>query len=171
MTTRAVFRALDGMTVPELASKMVGNLDKATEGSMLAGGQWARKVIAEEGHPFYVRARARKGSQDRRPIHLGAKLGPHSSKQAIVYGIPAGFWAIVNEGSPRTWRIERKLLGRGRSRRAQLLSTPYGPRPYVIRVGQRPVGHPWATAMVKVDRMPQEIMDPSIVTAFKDLWK
>jgi hypothetical protein len=167
VSTSAVLRALDGMTVPELATKMVGNLDKAVEGCMHAAGIKARDIVAGEGHHFYVRAR-----RTRKVIRLGAKLGPHSKKQAIVYGVPAGFWAIVNTGSKRTWRIERKLLGRGRNnRRAQLLSTPYGPRPYVIRHGQRPTGYPWTIAMAKVDRMPQSVFDPSIVSAFKDIWR
>lgn len=166
MGTSAALRALDGMTVPELATKMVGNLDTAMDGCMLAGGKKARDFIANRGHRYIVRAR-----RTRRPIHLGAKLGPHSKKQAIVYGTPAGFWAIVNTGSHRTWRIERKLAGRGKNRRAQLVSTPYGPRPYVIRHGQRPTGQPWAEAMADVAKMPQSVFDPSIVSAFKDIWR
>jgi hypothetical protein len=161
MSASAVFRALDGTTIPELMTKTVDRLDEASKGCVRESGIWARKVIVAAGQPFYIRAR-----RTRKPVHLNARLAQH-----FVQGTPPGFWAIVNEGSTKTWRIERKLLGRGRNRRAQLLSTPYGPRPYVIRKGQRPVGHPWETAMAEVERMPQEILDPTIVSAFKDVWR
>jgi hypothetical protein len=168
MSTSATLRAFDGQTIPELAAAMKANLAGAAHDCMVAAGKEATRIVADEGHHFYIRAR-----KTRKPIHLGAKLGPHSAKAAIVYGIPAGFWAIVEEGSHRTWRIERKLLGRGKNRRAQLLGRKdvFGPVPYVIRKGQRPVGHPWAKAMIRVNRMPDGLFEPSVTKAFAGIWK
>jgi hypothetical protein len=166
MSTMATLRAADGMTVGDLAGRMRAKMEGLADDCMLAAGTHARTIVAVEGAHHYVRAR-----KTRRVIRLGAKLGPHSHKQAIVYGIPAGFWAIVEQGSTRTWRIERKLLGRGRNRRAQLISTPYGPRPYVIRHGMKPSGHPWALAMIKVQRIPQSVFEPSTTKAFAAIWK
>jgi hypothetical protein len=164
LSTSGALRAFDGMTVPDLASKMVGNLDKAVEGCMVAGGKKARDIIAAEGGHHFIRV-----GKTRKPIHLTAKLGPHSKKQAIVYGTPAGFWMIVDKGSKKH-RIERKFGGKGKNKYARLLRTPYGPRPYVLHPGHGALGHPWDKAMVKVNAMPQSVFDPSIVSAFKDIW-
>jgi hypothetical protein len=168
MAASLIFRAADGMTIPDLIKKTAANVAKAGEGGISAAAVWSRKIVAAEGQPHYVRAR-----RTRKPVHLNAALRPQGKNQVAVQGVPPGFWAIINEGSTpgKEWRIERKK-GRGRNRRTVgMLSTPYGPRPYVIRKSLRPSGRPWAAAMMQVDRMPQTVVDPSIVSAFAEIWK
>lgn len=143
---------------------MKANLSAARDGCVKAAGVEARRIVVAEGRQFHVRTRARK------PIPLGAKLSTTTAKRALVEGSPQGFWSIINVGSKRH-RIERKLKGSGKKRRAQLLRTPYGPRPYVLHPGHSAVGHPWNAAMHRVDRMPQSIYEPSIEKAFSQIWR
>lgn len=166
MTTSSGLRASDGQSIQQTLTAMTARLGTLSDESVKAIGAQARRVVAEEGAYFYIRAR-----RTRKPVRLGAKLSASTANRPVVEGVPSGFWTIVNRGSDRTWRIERRLLGRGRNRRAQLLRTPYGPRPYVIRHGQRPVGHPWEKAVRRVERIPQKVIDPAVVAVFKDLWK
>jgi hypothetical protein len=157
-------KAADGMTPADVAKQMLGKVDQAADDAMKLAGNHAKTLISSEGARHFIRAR-----KTRKPVHLSAKLGPHSKKQAIVYGTPTGFWTIVDKGSKRH-RIERKFKGSGKKRYAQLLRTPYGPRPYVLHPGHGPQGHPWDKAMVKVNAMPQSVFEPAIDKAFASIW-
>jgi hypothetical protein len=35
----------------------------------------------------------------------------------------------------------------------------------------KPSGHPWALAMIKVQRIPQSVFEPSTTKAFAAIWK
>lgn len=166
MSVRGVIlRAADGMTVPELAAQMKAKAKEAADDAILAAGKHARVLIANEGARHFVRAR-----RTRKPIRLGAKLGPRTSKQIYVDASPKGFWVIIEKGS-KFHRIERRFTGSGRNRRARLLRTPYGPRPYVLHPGHRSIAHPWEQAMMKVRTMPATVFEPSIDKAFKGLFR
>lgn len=164
MSTSQTLRSADGQTISGLANAMKARVPKASNECVKAIGVEARRRVADEGSRFYIRNRKRT------PVRLGAKVSATTAGRSLVEGTPAGFWAIVNEGSKKH-RIERKLKGRGKGRRAQLLRTPYGPRPYVLHPGHRALGHPWASAMSRVSRIPQNILDPSITDAFRELWR
>lgn len=163
MSTSATLRALDGMTPADLAYAMKGKVDTAAADCMKAATGEALDYVNTAGRRHFIRNRKRN------PVRLGAKLGPHSSKQAIIYGVPAGFWTIVEKGS-KPHRIERRLAGRGSNRRAQLLSTPYGPRPYVLHPGHGTQGHPWEIAMTRVNHIPPSTFEPSLTKAFKGIF-
>jgi hypothetical protein len=121
------------------------------------------------------RLRGRDGRRYPLEARSDVKLfGDASKPVGMVKGIPAGFWAIVEEGSYRhiiysrrgrngAVRITRSgkeasaFMTRGRVMRRQAggeslgalqpLRTPYGPRQYVMHPGHAPIGTPWQASM------------------------
>lgn len=160
--------AADGKTITQTLAALRAVVGEAGDQGIKAIAAASRDIVAEEGALYYIRAR-----KTRKPIRLGAKTAKTTAGRTTIEGVPAGFWSIVEKGSTRTWRIERKLLGKGKfNRRAQLLGRKgvFGPRPYVIRHGQRPVGAPWVLAMAGVDHMPGSVYVPPIGKVFEKAW-
>lgn len=156
--------ASDGRTILETVGALRAAVDDARDAGVKAIAGEARDIVADEGSRFHIRAR-----KTRKAILLGGKTAKTTAGRIAVEGVPVGFWSIITHGSG-AHRIERKLLGRGKNRRAQLLRTPYGPRPYVLHPGHSSLGRPWAQAMTRVEAMPDAVFSVPVAKVLDKAW-
>lgn len=158
--------AADGKTISQTLAALKAAVPGAGDAGVKAIADESRDIIADEGRRFYIRAR-----KTRKPTRLGGKLGGKTAKttagRTTVEAVPAGFWSIVEHGS-KAHRIER--LGKGKNRRAQLLSAPHGPRPYVLHPGHSSLGRPWAQAMTRVEAMPDAVFSVPVAKVLDKAW-
>ena len=137
-----------------------------------AGTTVLHRYVTINGAPYHIRGR--RGDK----VRLTAKKNVRGFKSSqggvvrgAVFGIPEGFWAIVEHGSDdhiivsrqlrrarttRSGKVRTSIGARTVSRRLEQgksfsdvrpVRTPYGPRQFVHHPGHRPIGSPWERAM------------------------
>jgi|APFre7841882793_1041355.scaffolds.fasta_scaffold14204_2 hypothetical protein len=137
-----------------------------------AGTNVLHRYVTVNGAAYHIRGR--RGDK----VRLTAKKnvrGFKSSQGAVVrgavFGIPEGFWAIVEHGSgdhiivsrqlrnartTKSGKVRTSIGARTVSRRIEQgksfadvrpVRTPYGPRQFVHHPGHRPIGSPWERSM------------------------
>jgi len=137
-----------------------------------AGTTVLHRYVTINGAPYHIRGR--RGDK----VRLTAKKNVRGFKSSqggvvrgAVFGIPEGFWAIVEHGSDdhiivsrqlrkarttRSGKVRTSIGARTVFRRLEQgksfsdvrpVRTPYGPRQFVHHPGHRPIGSPWERAM------------------------
>lgn len=153
-------------------SKMGDAAQRGIVSGVEAGTTVLHRYVTINGAPYHIRGR--RGDK----VRLTAKKNVRGFKSSqggvvrgAVFGIPEGFWAIVEHGSDdhiivsrqlrkarttRSGKVRTSIGARTVSRRLEQgksfsdvrpVRTPYGPRQFVHHPGHRPIGSPWERAM------------------------